>query len=34
MRKHIAKAVAAFLATFRARHEAKKRKAAREISWA
>ncbi len=34
MRKHIASAVAAVLSSFRARHEAKKRKAAREISWA
>ncbi|MGF6155587.1 hypothetical protein M2267_000815 [Ensifer sp. KUDG1] len=34
MRKHIASIVAAVLSSFRARHEARKRKAARDISWA
>ncbi len=34
MRKHIAAAVAVILSSFRGRHEAKERKAAREISWA
>ncbi|KSV67925.1 hypothetical protein N185_15465 [Sinorhizobium sp. GW3] len=34
MRKHIASVVAAVLSSFRARHEARKRKAARDISWA
>lgn len=34
MRKHIATAVAALLSSLRARHQAKKLKAARDISWA
>lgn len=34
MRKHIASIVAAVLSSFRARQEARKRKAARDISWA
>lgn len=34
MRKQIAATVAAILSSFRARHAAKKRKAASELSWA
>lgn len=34
MRKQIAAAVAAILSSLRFRYEAKKRKAAREVSWA